>query len=145
MTLVVSRRAISKAALLIAAMTVTGSVALANKASPDGLFDIEWRVTDLAGAEPIADHVPTLILSETGQAGGNTGCNVYFSTATINESAISFTQVGTTYIACEEAVMVQERAFLEALELTARFQLTADGLELIDRDGALLVKLAAST
>lgn len=149
MPLNVSRRAIAKAGLLIAAMAATQVVASAEdmpaESPPVSLFDIVWQVTELAGTEPVAGHAPTLTVNLAGSAGGNTGCNVYFATAAVDGTSISFSAIGSTYIACDDAVMEQERAFLEALELTAQFEIDDGGLQLLDRDGALLVRLAATS
>lgn len=146
MPLIVSRRAITAAALLIASMAaVPGAGLSSEQTAKEGLFGIEWRVTELAGTEPIDGHVPTLTLDDTGRAGGNSGCNIYFATATIeDEGAISFSEIGSTYIACGEDVMDQEKAFFEALELAAAFKLDRGALELLDRDGALLVRLVTT-
>jgi putative lipoprotein len=145
MPLNVSRRAVAKAGLLIAAMAVMPAAAQSSEEMTKArVFGIEWRVAELAGVEPVEGHVPTLTLDETGRAGGNSGCNVYFSTATIkDDGTISFSEIGSTYIACEDAVMEQERAFFEALELTEQYRLDDGGLQLLGSDGALLVRLAA--
>ena len=149
MPLNVSRRAIAKAGLLIVAMAATQGLARADDMPAEGpagdLFDIVWQVTELAGADPVTAHVPTLTVNLAGSAGGNTGCNVYFATATVDGASISFSGIGSTYIACDEAVMEQERAFLQALELIAQFKLDDGGLQLLDHDGAVLVRLAATS
>ncbi|MEX0955634.1 MAG: META domain-containing protein [Rhizobiaceae bacterium] len=148
MPLIVSRRAIARAGL-IAAIAATQGLAPAEEMPDEGpsgdLFDIVWQVTELAGADPIAAHVPTLTINLAGSAGGNTGCNVYFATATVDGASISFSAIGSTYIACDDAIMDQERAFLQALGLTTQFEVNAGGLLLLDRAGALLVRLAATS
>jgi putative lipoprotein len=149
MPLIVSRRAVAKASLIVATMAVAPSATRADntgqsKNATDGLFDIEWRLTELAGTEPVEGHVPTLILREDGKAGGDSGCNVYFASAEIDGSEISFSEIGSTKIACEQPVMDQERALFEALESTAGFDLSEDGLELLDKDGALLLRFTAA-
>jgi putative lipoprotein len=144
MALIVSRRAIAKAVLLIAATAATPAAMAADENQPGGLFGIEWHVTELAGMAPIADHIPTLTLESNGRAGGNTGCNIYFAMATIDAAAIRFSEPGTTYIACAEEVMAQEQAYLEALGQAAHYRLDGAGLELLDSHGVLLVRYVAT-
>lgn len=145
MPLKVSRRAIAKAGLAIAAMTLTPPLAFAqNETMQEKLYGIEWHVVELGGTEPIDGHVPTMTLDKPGRTGGNTGCNTYFATATVSDNLISFSEVGSTYVACEEQIMVQEEAFFEALRLTEKFRFEEGTLELLDKDDALLVRLAAT-
>lgn len=131
--------------MLIAAMSMTPMAAQSDEeAATDTLFGIEWRLVELAGTEPIENHVPTLAIQQNGRAGGNSGCNVYFASATVEDDTISFSDVGSTFMACDEPVMEQEQALFDALKLAARFKLEDGSLELLDHDGALLMRLAAS-
>ncbi len=147
MPLIVSRRAILEATLLIAAMSALPTIALAEDApaaeTPERLFGIEWRASGIGGSEPVGDVLPTVMLDETGSAGGNTGCNTYFATATISDDAITFSEIGSTYIACEQPIRDQEQAFLDALRATATFTLEDGQLIFFDSEGEALLTFVA--
>ncbi|MBO6719330.1 MAG: META domain-containing protein [Rhizobiaceae bacterium] len=149
MPLHVSRRAIMRASLAIAGLASLPQLANANGETtegpaPDGLIDIEWKLTELAGIDEIVGTAPTLTVRDDGSAGGNTGCNIYFAEAAVSGRRISFSGIGQTFIACDDPVMNQEKEFLAALELVKGLQLGAESLDLLDKDDALLLRFAAS-
>ena len=54
---------------------------------------------------------------------GNTGCNSYFGTYMIDQYSMSFSDIGQTEMACEEAVMRTEWNLMQALRDTGSFTL----------------------
>ena len=52
-----------------------------------------------------------------GMITGSAGCNTFFGEYEVDSNTISFQGLGTTLMACEEAVMTQESNFNEALGL----------------------------
>jgi heat shock protein HslJ len=81
----------------------------------------------------------TAIFGADGTLTGNDGCNNYNSTYTTDGDKIGIGPVATTRMACDQAVMDQEQAYLIALSKAATYTLGKDSLELRDADGALLV------
>lgn len=91
---------------------VTGANALANTA---------WRLTSLGGT-PVLDSVQGIIkFSKASKVVGKGSCNRFFATVKIAGDKISFSQVGSTRMACPEPIMKQESTFLKALENAERF------------------------
>jgi heat shock protein HslJ len=81
----------------------------------------------------------TAIFGADGKLSGNAGCNTYNGTYTTDGDKITIGPLATTRMACEQAVMDQETAYLNALANAATFNLGKDSLELRDANGALQV------
>jgi heat shock protein HslJ len=85
------------------------------------LLGSEWQLEDLGGIA--ADHgQATLTFPEAGKIAGNGSCNRFFGSAEINGDAIKLSALGSTRMACPEAVMNQEAKYLEALQAAERFE-----------------------
>lgn len=54
---------------------------------------------------------------------GNTGCNSYFGSYMLENYSLSFSDIGQTEMACEEAVMRTEWNLMQALRDTGSFTL----------------------
>lgn len=98
-----------------------------------------WILTDLNGAAPIVDHVPTLGFDANGQANGNSGCNQYFGSYTTDGDTLNFGQLGSTMMGCEEPVMQQETSFLQTLATAAILTVVGDTLTITTAADATLV------
>jgi heat shock protein HslJ len=86
------------------------------------LSNTEWLLEDLSGNGTL-DHVrATLTFPETGKVAGNGSCNRFFGPAEIHGDAIKLGTLGSTRMACPEAVMNQESKYLEALQGAERFE-----------------------
>jgi heat shock protein HslJ len=107
---------------------------------PADLLAGGWQVTEVAGGALDAGAGVTLAFdAPSGQVSGGSGCNRYFAGYTLTGEGLSFAQAGATMMACEEAQMVLERAFLDALAGVSRFDLTDAGdLVLLSGDTPVL-------
>ena len=101
----------------------------------------EWQVEEIAGAELVSGTASTLVLNERGTAGGNGGCNRFFATVTASGSAIAFSEMGSTFMACAEPVMAQEQAYFAALQRVVSYRLEEGKLLLLDEAGDVAVRL----
>lgn len=82
--------------------------------APD-LADTQWVVEDVDG-RGVGDHVEsTLSIDRDGRVSGGGGCNRYFGDVTFADGIINFGTLGSTRMACPEAVMDQEQRFFTAL------------------------------
>jgi heat shock protein HslJ len=117
----------------------TGHAQPSPPAGQPGLSGTKWILTELNGAAPIADHVPTLEFGADGQATGNGSCNQYFGSYTIDDDTLNFGQLGSTMMACEEPVMPQEISFLQTLGTAAIFTVAGDTLTITTAADATLV------
>lgn len=126
-------------------LTLTGTEPLATfKAQSQDLADTSWKVTGyLVGdgiVSPEADA--ELAFGTDGSISGTGGCNRLIGKFTASDDGtIGFDSVGSTQMACEEAAMVQEAAFIAALESTSNYLVEGDTLQLTAADGATTVTL----
>lgn len=134
-------------ALLLAAAATGGCAdgpTAAAAAGEDALTG-EWRLEDLNGKGVIDDSMVTLAFGPASRAGGRGGCNRWFGTWSRQGTALAFSGLGSTRLACAEALMRQEAAFLSALQETSGYAFAEDGaLVLTTRDGRRLLLRAAS-
>lgn len=92
----------------------------------------EWFVEDIGGAGIIDNTVPSLLFSSDGRVSGSATCNRIintFETADAESQAGELTlgPLGTTMMACPEALMNQEQKMLELLSRIQRYDITEDG------------------
>ena len=92
------------------------------KKVPFNLTGTEWLLEDLGGAGVIDNIQATLTFPEAGKTAGNGSCNRYFGPAEISGSAIKLGPLGSTRMFCPEAVMNQEKKYLDALQAAERFE-----------------------
>ena len=94
----------------------------------------------------VADSAVTLAFSADGTAGGDTGCNSYGGDYTVEGDTLSFGEMVSTLMACEDqAVMAQEQAYLAALQSAARFEVAADHLTIWYDEGSSQLTFAPPT
>lgn len=96
-------------------------VRAAPAAGNGGLWGTAWRLEDLAGAGVLDRVEATLEFPEPGKVAGNASCNRFFGSAAVAGASLTFGALGTTRMACAEAVGNQEAKFLRALEGAERF------------------------
>ena len=105
------------------------------------LFDTIWQVQSIAGKPVLTATKVSLSIATDRRAGGNGGCNNYFTEAMFDGPNLSFGPVAGTRMACGPAVMAQEAAFFGALEATAGYELGDTALYLLDASGKQVVHL----
>jgi putative lipoprotein len=89
-----------------------------------------WVVEDILGGGIIDSSRVTLDFSDQ-RVAGRASCNSYQGTWSLKEERLAITDVAVTMMACPEAIMNQERRFLDALA-------SADGMR-FDDTGALFL------
>ena len=116
-----------------------GSVMLRAVAEPDmtdvntpvaSALDGTWVVEDILGGGIIDSSRVTLDFSEQ-RVAGRASCNSYQGSWSLEDGQLSIVDVAVTMMACPEALMNQERRFLDALAST-------DGMR-FDDTGALFL------
>jgi putative lipoprotein len=116
-----------------------GSVMLRAVGEPDTAGDATlaepslsgtWVVEDILGGGIIDNSRVTLDFSEQ-RVAGRSSCNSYQGTWSLEDGQLSIVDVAVTMMACPEALMNQERRFLDALAST-------DGMR-FDDTGALFL------
>ncbi len=138
--------------LQLAGATVLTGIAIASADSPEATEVAapeaspvgSWLAEDILGGGVVDNAQATLQIAEGGSVTGNSGCNGFGGTATIEGDRISFGMLVSTQMACAEALMNQEQKLHDALARVASFRLEAAGnkLVLLDASGEPLVRLA---
>ncbi|MBT8256227.1 MAG: META domain-containing protein, partial [Bacteroidia bacterium] len=54
---------------------------------------------------------------------GNTGCNSFFGKYSLDLYALSFSEIGSTEMACDQPIMDVENAFMNAMRNTGSYDL----------------------
>lgn len=93
----------------------------------DPLQGVEWVVQDIAGTGIVADSRATLAFDAEGKVAGSGSCNRYFGPYTLAADKVTFGNMASTMMACPDALMEQERRFLQTLQQVQAFEITADG------------------
>ena len=101
----------------------------------------EWIVEDIAGLGVLDNVQVSLSFDGEGNISGSGGCNRLIAGYTMTGEGVDIANdIATTMMACPDAVMTQERAFLRTLGQTVRFDIDATGaLILFGPDGAAAV------
>jgi uncharacterized lipoprotein YbaY len=85
-----------------------------------------------------ATEITAEFKSEDGQVGGSAGCNRYFGDYELDGGSLSVGLLASTAMACPEAIMEQEQAYIEALQAAESYRVEGDELR-IDGGGLELV------
>jgi heat shock protein HslJ len=86
------------------------------------LVGTAWRLRTIGGEAVLADVEATLEFPEAGRVAGRGSCNRFFGTVRVDGDSVAFGGMGATRMACAEAVMRQEDAYLRALEAATRLR-----------------------
>jgi heat shock protein HslJ len=112
---------------------VAGNVQLSGK----------YNVTEIGGST-ISENAPYIsffALDKTIR--GNTGCNSFFGNYALDLYALSFSDIGSTEMACDQPIMDVESAFLNALSNTGSYDIQNKVLTLYSKsDRTILLKAA---
>jgi heat shock protein HslJ len=120
-------------ALLVFVAIVPALVACGGGGSPSAsamsLPGTSWMLAELGGSAPAGGATATLAFGADGTATGNSGCNTFNGSVTLDGSSIDFGALATTRMACPEPGMSLETAFLGGLEGATSWRI--DGGQLV--------------
>ncbi len=128
---------LSTAALLL--LAACGPSTQSNPAN-NPLAGAVWTAETISGEPVLAATPATLELTQDGQVSGQSGCNGYFGSATLDGERISFNQLASTNMACPEPQMQQEGRYHAALAEVQTYSLDGDTLSLLDGSGATVIR-----
>lgn len=80
-----------------------------------------------------------LTFKEDDTVAGHTGCNGFGGNYTVEGEQITFSEIVSTLIACEEPLMLQEEAVLKVLTDTATYKIEGNTLTLTNNDTILVL------
>ena len=114
------------------------------QAASQDLAGTSWQVIGYnngkqAVTSVIAGTEMDIQFGKDGSVSGNSGCNTYNGSYTVNGNQIQFGPMASTRMACGDpaGIMEQEQQYLAALETAATYQIEGNALELRTSDGAL--------
>ena len=129
--------------LLIFTLAITACSAGNESASLLG----PWNLTSFGpAASPtpaVADAEAGLTFNEDGTVTGNSGCNSFGGNYKVEDGKITFDQITSTLMACDEARMTQESAVHQVLTDTATFKIAGNMLTITNNDMALVLTKAS--
>jgi heat shock protein HslJ len=105
-----------------------------------------WALTELMGKPPVAGTGISAEFTADGKVSGSAGCNRYSGSYTVSGNNITFSSpMASTMMMCEQAVMDQESAYLNALGEVTAFAINGDQLTLSAGDGTQLAVYTAQS
>lgn len=104
------------------------------------LVGTQWLLTTINGEATLADVSVTALFDAEGNVGGTGGCNNYGGPYTVDGANLTIgPNLFSTMMACEDAIMAQEGAYLLALTSIATYAIEGETLTLSGADGAALL------
>ncbi len=103
-------------------------------AAPQTLLGTTWVLVDFGGSEPLDGVQVTLEFPETGKVAGRGSCNRFFGTIQVSGDTIAFSPLGSTRMACPDALMKQETKYLQALQKAVRYKIDGSSLMIFVKD-----------
>lgn len=127
-------------ALVAAIALAAGCAATGDSNRPNAsLTNTYWKLTQLDGAPvtmaPQQEREVRITLTDDGKVSGFTGCNRVMGGYTVAGTALRFTQLAGTRMACPPPLMQLESAVLANLNSVTGYQLEGEQLILL-KDGA---------
>ena len=100
----------------------------------ENLVDKEWKLVEYVdGSAYSIDVNENIIISfrDSAMVAGNTGCNLFIGTYSLNDSKIEIESIGLTKVFCGEEKAQMEQSYLNALSLELDAEISSNGEELI--------------
>ena len=118
----------------------TPSVTIEAPGPEDPLANTQWVLESFGPAEAVEPVIEGITIrlefGDDNLAGGTGGCNAYGAPYEVRENLLSFGEITSTLIACEdEGVMQQEQRYFQALGAAGEFELAEDRLKIWYDDG----------
>lgn len=102
--------------------------------------DVEWAVSDIAGA-PVPEGISVTLLSpETGMIAGSSGCNRYSGRVEVQEGFLHVGALAGTRMMCPPAQMQVEQAFHSTVGTVKNLRLAGKVLEFSDATGKVVLR-----
>jgi heat shock protein HslJ len=134
---------------LVTAVALAGSLSGAAAAQdmpspPEGQAWTLTAYTDEAGLATVPEDLSASLLLADGVASGSTGCNRFSGSYELDGASLNIApELALTQMACEPAAETLQDRYLALLPTTASWQSTAEGIQLLDAGGAVILEYAA--
>ena len=107
-----------------------------------------WKLTAYgpkdAPTPAVADAEASLTFGNDGTVGGSGGCNSLGGTYEVDGNQVSFSDITSTLMACDDARMSQESAVIQVLTGTAQYEIDGSILTLTNNDIVLVLTASSS-
>ena len=127
--------------LLIIALAVSACTAQGTE-DPASLLIGTWKLTGYDSPDSptpaVADAEASLTFNQDGSIGGNSGCNRFGGSYTVEGDQVTFSDIVSTLMACDDPRMAQEDAVHKVLADTATYKIEGNTLTLTN-DALVLV------
>lgn len=99
------------------------------------------------GDNAVSENAPTISFTALDKSvRGNTGCNSFFGNYALDLYALSFSDIASTEMACNQPIMTNENQFMAALRNTGSYSLENNVLTLYSKnDRSVLLSAAKKT
>jgi heat shock protein HslJ len=106
-----------------------------------------WNLVSYGAPEapqPVLPNAPITLTFDVNGVSGSAGCNTYGGAFAYNAGALTFTNVVSTLMACEEAISAQESAYITALTTATSYVVNGSQLVITTPTGVLTFVNAAA-
>jgi heat shock protein HslJ len=125
--------------LLIICLAISACAAEGSPASLTGSWKLDSYGPADATVPAVADTEAGLTFNEDGTLNGDSGCNGMSGTYTLEGDQITFSEIISTAMACDDPRMEQEDAVRQVLSGAATFTIEGDTLTLTNNDRVLVL------
>ena len=127
--------------LLIICLAISACAAK-NEGSAASLIG-SWKLTSYSRADvltpAVTDTEAGLTFKDDGTVTGTSGCNGFGGSYTVEDDKITFSEITSTLMACDDPRMAQEGAVHQVLTDTATFKIEGNTLTLTNNDVVLVL------
>ena len=120
--------------ILLCSLTVVAAA----QSLPAGKWQLEECKFGPASEQPLKGIATTLVIKSEGKLGGNSGCNAYGGTYTVDKGKLAITDIISTMRACEEPTPTFEKDYFNTLENATSAEVKDDTLVITDKNGRYL-------
>jgi heat shock protein HslJ len=114
--------------LLLTLLLLTLALPLAGmETKPPSLAGTAWIVTAIAGDTPPPDRPVTIEFGDDNRISGNSSCNRFMGSCTIDGDKITVGPLAGTRMFCGEELMAREQRFLDLLQTAQTWTLSPEG------------------
>jgi len=124
--------------LFVISLALSACTAQESSTSLVGTWNLTAYGPPVSPIPAVADAGAQLTFNGDGTVGGNSGCNGFGGDYSVEGDQITFGQITSTLMACEDARMAQEDAVHTVLTDTATYAIEGNTLTLTNNDMVLV-------
>jgi len=126
--------------LFVISLAISACIAKQPSASLAGSWKLISYGTASAPTPAVANVEAGLTFKEDGTVTGNSGCNGFGGSYTVDGDRVAFKDIVSTLMACDDPRMAQEEAVHKVLTDTAAFKIEGNTLTLTNNDMVLVLR-----